>query len=179
MAYKMRVKSKHLTNKEQKMGNPIFSHYPPKDRSNLISLLQDVQEVYGYLPENQLRAIAEYIGIPLSTVYGVATFYNQFRLTPLGKNVIRVCRGTACHVKNSANLLSALETELNIKAGQTTRDKLFTLETVACIGACSIAPVININDEYYGRVSVKEIPKILSKYRKEEKVKAEEAVSVQ
>lgn len=161
------------------MENPILTHYPPKDRSSLIALLQDVQEAYGYLPEEQLRAIAEYIGIPMSTVYGVATFYNQFRLTPLGKNVIRVCRGTACHVKNSANILTAIETELNIKAGQTTRDKLFTLETVACIGACSIAPVININEEYYGRVAVKEIPKILSKYKKEEKNKVEQTVSVE
>lgn len=162
------------------MENQIFAHYPPKDRSSLIALLQDVQEAYGYLPEEQLKAIAEYIGIPFSTVYGVATFYNQFRLTPLGKNVIRVCRGTACHVKNSANILAALETELGIKAGQTTRDKLFTLETVACIGACSIAPVININEEYYGRITVKEIPKILSKYKKEEsKSKSEQAVSVE
>ena len=161
------------------MENRIFENYPPKDRSSLIALLQDVQEAYGYLPEDQLKAIAEYIGIPFSTVYGVATFYNQFRLTPLGKNVIRVCRGTACHVKNSANILTAMETELNIKAGQTTRDKLFTLETVACIGACSIAPVININEEYYGRVTVKEIPKILSKYKKEDaKSKSEQAVSV-
>ena len=161
------------------MENQIFNHYPPKDRSNLIALLQDVQDAYGYLPEDQLKAIAEYIGIPFSTVYGVATFYNQFRLTPLGKNVIRVCRGTACHVKNSANILTALETELNVKAGQTTRDKLFTLETVACIGACSIAPVININEEYYGRITVKEIPKILSKYKKEEtKSKTEQTVGV-
>lgn len=161
------------------MENQIFNHYPPKDRSNLIALLQDVQDAYGYLPEDQLKAIAEYIGIPFSTVYGVATFYNQFRLTPLGKNVIRVCRGTACHVKNSANILTALETELNVKAGQTTRDKLFTLETVACIGACSIAPVINVNQEYYGRITVKEIPKILSKYKKEEtKSKTEQAIGV-
>lgn len=164
----MQIGSKQLTNKEKKMENRIFDHYAPKDRSNLIALLQDVQEAYGYLPEDQLKAIAEYVGIPLSTVYGVATFYNQFRLTPLGKNVIRVCRGTACHVKNSANILTALENELCVKAGQTTRDKLFTLETVACIGACSIAPVININEEYYGRITVKEIPKILSKYKKEE-----------
>ncbi|MDP2036794.1 MAG: NAD(P)H-dependent oxidoreductase subunit E, partial [Ignavibacteria bacterium] len=100
--------------------------------------------------------------------------------TPLGKNVIRVCRGTACHVKNSANILTAMETELGVKAGQTTRDKLFTLETVACIGACSIAPVVNINEEYYGRITVKEIPKILNKYKKEEaKPKVEQEVSAE
>ncbi len=148
------------------MQTNILEKYPPKDRSNLIALLQEIQEVYGYLPDEDIRAIAEYVSLPLSTVYGVATFYNQFRLSPLGKNIIRVCRGTACHVKNSANLLVALENELGIKAGQTTRDKNFTLETVACIGACSIAPVININEDYYGRAVIKEIPKILSKYKK-------------
>lgn len=156
------------------MHKNIFENYPPKDRSNLITLLQEVQEVYGYLPENAMQDIADFLGMPLSGVYGVATFYNQFRLTPLGKNVIRVCRGTACHVKNSANILTALETELGIKAGETTRDKLFTLETVACIGACSIAPVININEDYYGRLEIKEIPKILNKYRKETKSKKTE-----
>ncbi len=155
------------------MKSKILEHYPPNDRSNLIALLQDVQEIYGYLPENDLRAIAEYLNISMSSIYGVATFYNQFRLTPLGKNIIRVCRGTACHVKSSANILTALETELGIKSGETTRDKNFTLETVACIGACSIAPVININEDYYGRATIKEIPKILAKYRKSESSKIE------
>jgi len=160
------------------MHSQIFEKYPRNDKSNLIPLLQDVQEVYGYLPEGTLKEIAVHVNMPLSGVYGVATFYNQFRLTPLGKNVIRVCRGTACHVKNSANILAALENELGVCAGSTTRDKVFTLETVACIGACSIAPVVNINDEYYGRVTIKEIPKILNKYRKEEKSKTEKIASV-
>ncbi|MFA7228567.1 MAG: NADH-quinone oxidoreductase subunit NuoE [Melioribacteraceae bacterium] len=155
------------------MDSKILENYPREERSNLIALLQDVQQVYGYLPEEDLRAVAEYLKLPLSTIYGVATFYNQFRLTPLGKNIIRVCRGTACHVKNSANILVALESELGIKAGQTTRDKNFTLETVACIGACSIAPVININEDYYGRATIKEIPKILAKYKKTEIAKSE------
>jgi len=154
------------------MHKEIFNNYTPKDRSNLIVILQEIQEVYGYLPEDALGDVSDFVNIPLASIYGVATFYNQFRLKPLGKNVIRVCRGTACHVKNSANVLSALEFELGVTAGNTTRDKLFTLETVACIGACSIAPVISINDEYYGRVEVKEITKILKKYRNEEKTKA-------
>lgn len=151
------------------MHKDIFKHYPANDRSNLIAILQQIQDEYGYLPEESLQDVASFLCMPVSGVYGVATFYNQFRLTPLGKNVIRVCRGTACHVKNSANILTALESELNIVAGGTTRDKLFTLETVACIGACSIAPVININEEYYGRISVKEIPKIIKKYKTEAK----------
>lgn len=146
------------------MHNEIFKNYTPNDRSSLIPLLQDVQDTYHYLPEPALKDIAEFLGIPLSRVFGVATFYNQFRLAPIGKNVIKVCRGTACHVKNSANLLFALETATCTKAGQTSRDKNFTLETVACIGACSIAPVISINDEFYGRLQVKEIPKILKPY---------------
>jgi NADH-quinone oxidoreductase E subunit len=159
------------------MYKEIFGNYSINDRSSLIPLLQDIQSSYGYLPEDVLTEVAEFVGIPLATVYGVATFYNQFRLSPLGKYIIRVCRGTACHVKNSANVLIALETELEIKAGGTTRDKLFTLETVACIGACSIAPVISINDEYYGRLTVQEIPRIIKKYKTLEK-KENKSVSV-
>lgn len=146
------------------MHKKIFESYPSKDKSILIAILQDIQSIYGYLPETALQEVADFVGLPLSRVYGVATFYNQFRLTPLGENVIRVCRGTACHVSNSANILFNLETALNIKAGQTTRDKKFTLETVACIGACSIAPVITVNEDYYGKVTVKEIPNIIKKY---------------
>ena len=159
------------------MHKKLFDKYPPKDKSNLIAVLQDVQALYDYLPEVALQDVAEYVGIPLSRVYGVATFYNQFRLIPLGENVIRVCRGTACHVSNSANILFNLETTLNIKAGQTTRDKKFTLETVACIGACSIAPVITVNDDYYGRLAVKEIPSIIKKYSTKPKQSTEKIES--
>ena len=150
---------------ELNMYENIIKNYPTGDRSCLIPLLQDIQSEYGYLPEEILAKVSDFIKMPFASVYGVATFYNQFRLTPLGKYVVRVCRGTACHVKNSANVLISLEAELGIKAGCTTRDKLFTLETVACIGACSIAPVININEEYFGRLTVQEIPKIIKKYR--------------
>ena len=157
------------------MYEKILENYPPKDRSCLIPILQDIQTEYGYLPEDVMARVSEFVDMPFASVYGVATFYNQFRLTPLGKYVISVCRGTACHVKNSANVLIALETELEIEAGATTRDKVFTLETVACIGACSIAPVIKINEEYYGRLTVQEIPKLIKKYRnmskKEEETK--------
>ncbi|MCE1187796.1 MAG: NADH-quinone oxidoreductase subunit NuoE [Ignavibacteria bacterium] len=146
------------------MHNHIFEQYTRNDKSSLIPLLQEVQAIYGYLPEDALKDVADYVGLPLSRVYGVATFYNQFRLSALGENVIRVCRGTACHVKNSANLLFALENTLNIKAGETTKDKKFTIELVNCIGACSIAPVITVNDEYYGRITTKDIPSIIKKY---------------
>jgi NADH-quinone oxidoreductase E subunit len=159
------------------MHSKIFEEYQPKDKSSLIPLLQDVQNIYGYLPEDALQEISDYVGIPLSRVYGVATFYNQFRLIPLGENVIRVCRGTACHVKNSSNILYALESTLNIKAGQTSRDKKFSIEVVNCIGACSIAPVITINDEYFGRLTVKEIPSILKKYTNAAKPKQSESTT--
>ena len=120
----------------------IFAKYPSKGSEYLIPLLQDVQGLYGYLSKDNIISIAEYLGISTSKVYGVATFYNQFRLVPLGKHMIRVCRGTACHVKGSSQILDTLQAELNIMPGETTKDKLFTLETVACLGACSIAPVI-------------------------------------
>ncbi|NUN10899.1 MAG: NADH-quinone oxidoreductase subunit NuoE [Ignavibacteriaceae bacterium] len=147
------------------MHKEILESYPKNDKSTLIPLLQDIQSVYGYLPQEAINDIAMHTGLSRSRVYGVATFYNQFRLTPLGENIIRVCRGTACHVKNSANLLYSLENTLKIKAGDTTRDKKFTLETVACIGACSIAPVITVNDDYYGRITTKDIPNIIKKYQ--------------
>jgi NADH-quinone oxidoreductase subunit E len=141
----------------------IFANYPNKSREYLIPLLQDVQEKYGYLSEENLINIAEYLNIAASKVYGVATFYNQFRLVPLGKHIIRVCRGTACHVKGSSKILDAFEAELNIKAGETTKDGLFTLETVACLGACSMAPVIVIDDEFHGKLSLKDIRSLIKK----------------
>jgi len=152
------------------MHNKLFEKYERGNRSHLIGLLQDVQDVYGYIPEIAIIDIAEFLGIPTSSVFGVATFYNQFRLIPLGKNVINVCRGTACHVKDSANILFALENELGIKVGMTTRDKEFTIEQVACIGACSIAPVISINGEYFGRLKTKDIPKLIAEFKKKDEM---------
>ena len=143
----------------------IFEKYPNKQREYLIPLLQDVQEVYGYLSEENMILVASHLNIPSSKVFGVATFYNQFRRVPLGKHVIRVCRGTACHVKGSGQILDALQTELSIKAGETTEDGLFTLETVACIGACSIAPVIVIDDEFFGRLNAKEVRALVKNYQ--------------
>ncbi len=161
------------------MHRELFRQFEPGNRSQLIGLLQDVQDIYGYVPEIAMMDIAEFLKIPTSSVYGVATFYNQFRLTPLGKNVINVCRGTACHVKDSANILFALESELEVSVGMTTRDKEFTLEQVACIGACSIAPVISINGEYFGRLKTKDIPKIISDFKKENVENVEEMVGAE
>ena len=160
------------------MHRKLFNTFEQGNRSQLIALLQEVQAIYGYVPEIAMMDIAEFLGLPTSSVYGVATFYNQFRLTPLGKNVINVCRGTACHVKDSANVLSAIENELGVSVGMTTRDKEFTLEVVACIGACSIAPVISINGEYFGRLKTKDIPKIIAEFKKKNE-KIEKLVSAE
>jgi NADH-quinone oxidoreductase subunit E len=147
----------------------VYAKYPASDASALIPLLQDIQEVFGYLPEEEIYNVAEHTHLPVSRVYGVATFYNQFRLRPLGKHLIRVCRGTACHVKGSLDILTTLENELGVKAGQTSKDLMFTLETVACIGACSIAPVISIDDEFHGGLTVKSVQKLLSSYKPDAK----------
>ncbi len=149
----------------------IYRKYPPRDSSVLIPLLQDIQDCFGYLPEKELQKAARYVKTPLSRVLGVATFYNQFRLQPLGKYIIRVCRGTACHVKGSFDILQTLENELGIKAGETTADLLFTIETVACIGACSIAPVISVNGDFYGGLNTKNLQKLIKKLRNQEKIK--------
>ncbi len=146
----------------------VLTKYPQKDASQLIPILQDIQDVYGYLPEKELQKVSMYANLPMSRIYGVATFYNQFRLQPLGKYVIRVCRGTACHVKGSFDILTTLETELGIKAGETTKDLKFTIETVACIGACSIAPVISVNQEFYGKLDSKKVKKLLNEFKKSE-----------
>jgi NADH-quinone oxidoreductase subunit E len=143
----------------------VYTKYPGNDPSMLIPILQDVQEILGYVPEEELYLIAQHTHLPVSRVFGVATFYNQFRLVPLGKNVIRVCRGTACHVKGSLDILTTLETELGIKAGGTTKDLQFSIETVACMGACSIAPVISINEEFFGGLTVKQVQKLIASYR--------------
>ncbi len=130
----------------------------------LIPVLQEAQEEYGYLPEVVLKNVARYLDLSLSQVYGVVTFYTQFHLKPRGKNIIRICTGTACHVRGASAVLEAMEQELKIQSGETTDNLKFTLETVACIGACGLAPVIMINDETYGRLTPEKVPEILSEY---------------
>lgn len=130
----------------------------------LIPVLQEAQQAYGYLPKEVMENMAEKMDIPISQIYGVVTFYSQFHLNPRGKHIIRVCQGTACHVRGAKAILEEIEEELNIKAGGTTTDLLFTLETVACIGACGLAPVLMINDNTYGRLTPESILGILAKY---------------
>jgi len=130
----------------------------------LIPVLQAAQNAYGYLSKEIIQYTAEKMNIPVSQIYGVVTFYSQFHLNPRGKNIIRVCQGTACHVRGAKAILQAIEDNLNISAGKTTQDLKFTLETVACIGACGLAPVLMINDDTHGRLTPEAIPGILAKY---------------
>ncbi len=131
----------------------------------MMPILQKTQEIYGYLPFEIQNVIAEELGVSLSEVYGVATFYSQFTLTKKGEYKIGVCLGTACYVKNSQGILDKLSQELNIPVGTTTEDYKFTLEATRCLGCCGLAPVMMINDDVYGGLVPDDIPKILEKYR--------------
>ncbi len=132
----------------------------------LIPLLQSAQEHFGYIPRRAINYIAGATAIPESDIYGVITFYSQFRLRPMGKYVIRVCVGTACHVSGAKLIRETIEDELGIEVDDTTEDGLFTLNTVACIGCCSLAPVIMINDDTHGSLTPASVRKILRNYRK-------------
>ena len=133
----------------------------------LMPALQEIQEFYGYIPEPTVHLTAERLNIYTSQIYGVLTFYAQFHLEPRGKYIVRVCMGTACHVKGASLILQALERLLDMKAGTTTEDGNFTLESVRCLGCCGLAPVMTINDDLYGAVTQAKLPKILERYQKE------------
>lgn len=139
---------------------PVFEKYKIHG-GNLITLLQDTQGVYGYLPLEALQAIADKTGNKRAKIYGIATFYSQFRLNPTGKYIILQCQGTACHVNGSKQVSSAICDELGIEPGETSSDGMFTLENVACLGCCSLAPVIMINGEAYGNLTPDSARKII------------------
>ncbi|MDN5280328.1 MAG: hypothetical protein PWR01_4293 [Clostridiales bacterium] len=143
----------------------IIKRFSNPGRDSLIPVLQAVQEEQGFISRESVIEIGKALNLPASKIYGVATFYNQFRFSPYGKWNIQICRGTACHVKGSANVLSRLERELSIVAGETTRDGMFSIEVVACIGACGLAPVIAINGNFHAKVTPDDIPGILEHYR--------------
>lgn len=140
----------------------------PRVPENLIAILQKAQEIYGYLPKDVMYYIAEQLRITPAEVVGVATFYSQFRLTPIGKHLIMACQGTACHVNGSARVSAAIEQYLGIMHGQTTADGLFTLEHVACLGCCSLAPVIMIDGEAYGNLTPDKAVQILKDIKAKE-----------
>ena len=147
----------------------ILAKHPNAQRDHLIPILQEVQQNQGYLSEEAITKIGEALHLSANKIFGVATFYNQFRFSPIGKFHIMLCRGTACHVKESQTILTALEELLRIKDGQTTSDGLFSIETVACMGACGLAPVVSINGEFYAQLTPSKLSTIINKIRQENK----------
>ena len=140
----------------------VFSSYQGR-RDELIPLLQDVQEELGYLPDEAMMAIGRFAGVPESGVYAVATFYAQFRFAPIGRNHVMVCRGTACHVRGAPRILEAIENQLNLKEGETSPDLEYSLETVACIGACGLSPCLTVNKQVAAKMTPKKVTELLRK----------------
>ncbi len=141
-------------------------------RKNLIAILLDIQKENNYLPPDSLRQVAKSLDMSLCEVVGVASFYRAFSLTPRGKHITQVCMGTACHVRGGPRILEEFERRLEVKSGDTTPDKQFTLETVACLGCCAIGPVVTIDGEYFGHATIRKVNTILKKYQKGEAGKA-------
>lgn len=153
--------------KKDKELEKILNVYK-QDKDNLIQILNDVQEHYGYIPTSAQMAIADYLNIPLAEVYGVVTFYSRFTLKPKGKYNIAVCLGTACYVKGSEKILERVKERLKIDVGETTPDGKFSIEETRCIGACGLAPVFTINGEVYGKATVQSLDKVLDEYMAKE-----------
>ena len=147
--------------------NHILNGYDRRKRS-LISILLNIQTEYNYLPKDALKLVADKLNIRLIEIYSVATFYKVFSLKPRGKHIISVCLGTACHVRGGGRIVDEIQRELNIKDGETTEDMQFTLETVRCLGACALGPVMVIDGEYYGQVNVKKVGNLLRKFTSQE-----------
>ena len=135
------------------------------EKGGIISVLQEINREYGYLPEDALKLVAKKLDVPLIQVYSIATFYTAFSLKPRGRHLINVCLGTACFVKGGNRILEKLERELGIKAGETTKELRYSLDTVHCIGCCSLAPVIRIDEDAYGRLKQEKVPEILKKHK--------------
>jgi NADH-quinone oxidoreductase subunit E len=168
-----------LENVKKDQGRNDFSNFKIElwkyqgERGALIPLLQSAQETYGYIPESAIDHISEVVGIPSADIYGVITFYSQFRLKPMGKHIIKVCDGTACHVNSSVQIIRTLESELQVGADETTDDGLFTMQKVACLGCCSLSPVLMIDDETFGRLTPKKVQQLLKEYKDNETSKGE------
>jgi NADH-quinone oxidoreductase subunit E len=137
------------------------------DKSAMIAVLQAIQETFNYLPKQALKTAAKAMNVPFSRVYEAATFYTAFSLNPRGENVVKVCLGTACHVRGAAALEDKFERTLGIKPGETTSDKKFSLETVNCVGACALGPLVVINTEYHGQMTMNKVDKLINKIKEE------------
>lgn len=146
----------------------VLKKHPRAGRDALIPILQEVQEIQGYLSRDAVALISRHLNLPATKIYGVATFYNQFRFQPKGKYHFTVCRGTACHVKGSNRVLETAQKMLNLKPGHTSRDRVFSLEVVACMGACGLSPVMNLNGEFYAKVTPQKLAKIIQECRETE-----------
>ena len=155
----MHIETKQLKQKVES----ILDNYQ-RDKGMLVSILQDVQAEYNYLPEEALVEVSQVLGAPLSQVYSVATFFKAFSLKPRGRYLINVCLGTACHVRGAVKVLEAIERELDIKTGETTKDFKFTLERVNCVGCCALGPVVVINGEYHGQMKTDKVKALLENY---------------
>ena len=147
---------------EERIDEIIENH--GMDKSKLVSILQDVQAEYNWLPQDELRHIAERLNVPLIDVFDIASFYKSFSLKPRGKHLIRVCLGTACHVRGGPRIMETAERILDVKAGETTADRKFTLEGVNCLGCCALGPVMVVDDEYYGKLPPAKVERILRNY---------------
>ena len=139
----------------------ILSHYSGR-KEELVPILNDTQERFGYLPVGAMNRIADFLHISNSNVFGVATFYALFKYNPTGKNIVKVCRGTACHVRGAPRILDEVQKKLNIKPGETTNDREYSLEAIACFGSCALAPVMVVNNTVYGRMTPTRVGEILS-----------------
>ena len=146
----------------------LFKEYLPV-KDNLIQMLNEVQEHYGYVPMHVQKELSEFLNVPMAEIYGVVTFYSRFSLEPQGKYKISVCLGTACFVKGSQKIMDRLVDRLKIKEGETTKDGLFTIEQTRCVGACGLAPVFTVNGEVYGKASVQKLDQVLDELIEKEK----------
>jgi NADH-quinone oxidoreductase subunit E len=159
-----RISEKKITEEQEQVDvnllDSLIEKYKDK-KGNLIPLLQGTQDIFGYIPHEAFEKISSEVGIELSDMYGVVTFYAQFRLNPVGKHIIKVCHGTACHVQNANAITDALKESLKINDGETTEDGMFTLESVACLGCCSLAPVMMIDNDTYGKLTGGQAVKII------------------
>ena len=143
----------------------ILSKYEGES-TDLIPVLQDMQDSYNYLPKDELKVVAARLHVPLTQIYSVATFYTMFSLVPKGEHQLKVCLGTTCHLRGGQRLVDSVASRLGCEVGYTTKDGFFSLETVGCLGSCAQAPVMMINDKYYARVTVDKVPKILKMYQR-------------
>jgi NADH-quinone oxidoreductase subunit E len=144
----------------------LLERYPSEDgQGALMSLLQDIQEEVGYLPVEALENVSRHLKIPLSHIYGVISFYAQFSLTPRGKNIIKMCMGTACHIRGGRMVLDEIRSYLGLNGKETTDDRLFSLDVVRCLGTCFLAPVMMIGNKYYGKLTTAKVRKILKSYQ--------------